>query len=135
MPKKKQKKNLPTETGLILIPSSLCASSGLSDSFFARTLSSQRVLTKVVRPVPEAPIFFNKNFVSHHLAIIIFFFFLRVHHTNYHQGELKTFLYVLSASSKSLYTYLYIVLDSYIILLLQLCPYVCHCIILVVIIK
>lgn len=62
---KKKKKRfylviLPTETGLILIPSSLCASSGLSDSFFARTWSSQRVFTKVVRPVPEAPIHNNK---------------------------------------------------------------------------
>lgn len=53
--KKKKKKNLPTATGLMLIPSSLCASSGLSHSFFTRTRSSQRVLTKVVRPVPEAP--------------------------------------------------------------------------------
>lgn len=47
---------LPTDTGLIVIPSSLCASSGLSQTFFANTLELHNVLTKVVRPVPEAPV-------------------------------------------------------------------------------
>lgn len=41
--------------GLILIPSSMCAVSGLSDILCARTSDSQRVFTKVVRPVPDAP--------------------------------------------------------------------------------
>ena len=46
---------LPTLTGLIRIPSSICAPSGLSATLWANTSDSQRVLTKVVRPVPEAP--------------------------------------------------------------------------------
>ena len=46
---------LPTLTGLIRIPSSICAHSGLSETLWANTSDSQRVLTKVVRPVPEAP--------------------------------------------------------------------------------
>jgi len=46
---------LPTLTGLIRIPSSICAPSGLSETLWANTSDSQRVLTKVVRPVPEAP--------------------------------------------------------------------------------
>jgi hypothetical protein len=41
----------------MVIPSSLCASSGLSHTFFGNTLESQSVLTKVVRPVPDAPVF------------------------------------------------------------------------------
>ena len=46
---------LPTLTGLIRIPSSTCAPSGSSETLWANTSDSQRVLTKVVRPVPEAP--------------------------------------------------------------------------------
>ena len=37
------------------MPSSTCAVSGLSDILCESTPDSQRVLTKVVRPVPEAP--------------------------------------------------------------------------------
>jgi hypothetical protein len=48
---------LPTVTGLMRIPSSLCSSSGLSHNFFDKTSLPQRVLTKVVRPVPDVPIF------------------------------------------------------------------------------
>lgn len=33
----------------------MCAVSGLSETLWARTSDSQRVFTKVVRPVPEAP--------------------------------------------------------------------------------
>lgn len=39
----------------MVIPSSLCASSGLSQIFFDKTLESQSVFTNVVRPVPDAP--------------------------------------------------------------------------------
>lgn len=53
----KKEEALPTETGLIRIPSSLCASSGLSQIFLDNTFESQSVLTKVVRPVPEAPVY------------------------------------------------------------------------------
>jgi hypothetical protein len=42
-------------TGLILMPSSTCAVSGSSEILWAKTSDSQRVLTKVVRPVPDAP--------------------------------------------------------------------------------
>lgn len=53
---------LPTFTGLILIPSSTCAVPGLSEILWARTSDSHSVLTKVVRPVPEAPVeMHNKN--------------------------------------------------------------------------
>ena len=48
-------KGSPTLTGLILMPSSTCAVSGSSEILWAKTSDSQRVLTKVVRPVPEAP--------------------------------------------------------------------------------
>jgi len=37
------------------MPSSTCAVSGLSEILWDRTSDSQRVFTKVVRPVPEAP--------------------------------------------------------------------------------
>jgi hypothetical protein len=37
------------------MPSSTCAVSGLSETLWDRTSDSQRVFTKVVRPVPEAP--------------------------------------------------------------------------------
>ena len=37
------------------MPSSSCAVSGLSHTLCANTSDSQRVFTKVVRPVPEAP--------------------------------------------------------------------------------
>lgn len=56
------KLGLPTFTGLILIPSSTCAVPGLSEILWARTSDSHSVLTKVVRPVPEAPVeMYNKN--------------------------------------------------------------------------
>lgn len=74
------------------MPSSLCASSGLSDSFFERTWASQRVFTKVVRPVPEAPIFIINTSIQRS----------KRQHTNYHQSELESLLYVLSTSAKSL---------------------------------
>jgi hypothetical protein len=45
----------PTLTGLIRMPSSTWAVSGESETLCARTSDSQRVLTKVVRPVPEEP--------------------------------------------------------------------------------
>lgn len=47
--------HVPTLTGLILIPSSTCAVSGLSQTLCCRTSDSHRVFTNVVRPVPEAP--------------------------------------------------------------------------------
>src|SRR5258708_24794770 len=46
---------VPTLTGLIRIPSSTWAVSGESETLWAKTSDSQRVLTKVVRPVPEEP--------------------------------------------------------------------------------
>lgn len=49
------KRHVPTLTGLILIPSSVCAVSGLSQTLCCKTSDSQRVFTNVVRPVPEAP--------------------------------------------------------------------------------
>ena len=45
----------PTFTGLMRIPSSTCAVSALSDSLWVKTSDSHNVLTKVVRPVPDAP--------------------------------------------------------------------------------
>lgn len=47
--------DVPTCTGLILIPSSSCDDSALSEILCARTSDPQRVFTNVVRPVPEAP--------------------------------------------------------------------------------
>lgn len=47
---------VPTLTGLILIPSSKCACSGTTGCLCERTGLSQRVLTKVVRPVPDCPV-------------------------------------------------------------------------------
>ena len=45
----------PTLTGLILIPSSTCAVSGLSEFLRGNTPDSHKVLTKVVLPDPEEP--------------------------------------------------------------------------------
>lgn len=56
--------SLPTETGLILMPASLWASSALSEIFLGRTPESQRVLTKVVRPVPEAPMAYKFQYTN-----------------------------------------------------------------------
>ena len=49
-------KLIPTVAGLILIGCSICAVSGGSFSLCCNTSASQRVLTKVVRPVPDAPV-------------------------------------------------------------------------------
>lgn len=45
----------PTFTGLMRMPSSMCAVSELSANLCGRTSESQSVFTNVVRPVPEAP--------------------------------------------------------------------------------
>lgn len=42
--------------GLIWIPGSTWAILGSTGAAWSRTLDSQRVLTKVVRPVPDVPI-------------------------------------------------------------------------------
>jgi hypothetical protein len=84
--------DLPTLTGLILMASSACAVSGLSDILCANTSDSHSVLTKVVRPVPDAPVFFLKGKdeattpVSEEL-------------TDYHDGELDTLLDLVSPAS------------------------------------
>jgi len=44
---------LPTFTGLILMPSSWWASSGAGTSLWVSTSLSHKVLTNVVRPVPD----------------------------------------------------------------------------------
>lgn len=54
----------PTLAGLILIPSSTCADSGLSQILWERTSASQSVFTKVVRPVPEAPVMVSTAIAS-----------------------------------------------------------------------
>jgi hypothetical protein len=59
--------------GWILTPSSTCATVGSSDSLCSRTFLPQRVLTKVVRPVPEAPHTIRQNWIP-----FLTFFFLRV---------------------------------------------------------
>jgi hypothetical protein len=59
--------------GWILTPSSTCATVGSSDSLCSRTFLPQRVLTKVVRPVPEAPQTIRQNWIP-----FLTFFFLRV---------------------------------------------------------
>ena len=63
----------PTVTGEILTPSSTCAVLGSSVSMCSRTCLPQRVLTNVVRPVPEAPQTIRQNWMP-----FLTFFFLRV---------------------------------------------------------
>ena len=68
-------KNWPTLAGFILIPASIWASSGFSMALCLRTSDSHNVFTKVVRPVPEAPLemestnivnsWFNKPFKTY----------------------------------------------------------------------
>ena len=53
----------PTVTGEILTPSSTCAVLGSSVSMCSRTCLPQRVLTNVVRPVPEAPQTIRQNWI------------------------------------------------------------------------
>lgn len=66
-------RDIPTVMGLILTPSSRCAEDGSSDSLCVRTCWPQRVFTKVVRPVPEAPQTIRQNWIP-----FLTFFFLRV---------------------------------------------------------
>jgi hypothetical protein len=65
--------HVPTVMGWILTPSSTCATVGSSDSLCSRTFLPQRVLTNVVRPVPEAPHTIRQNWIP-----FLTFFFLRV---------------------------------------------------------
>ena len=48
-------KKKPTVTGLIRMPSSLCAVSGESRIFVTNILLLHSVFTKVERPIPDAP--------------------------------------------------------------------------------
>lgn len=84
--------DLPTLTGLIFIPSSMCAVSGLSHILWDRTSDSQRVLTKVVRPVPDAPELIGLSVPS---GTIIKG---QVKHTNNHNRKLNTLDLVSSPS-------------------------------------
>jgi hypothetical protein len=59
--------------GWILTPSSTWAAVGSSDSLCSSTCLPQSVLTKVVRPVPEAPHTIKQNWIP-----FLTFFFLRV---------------------------------------------------------
>ena len=52
----RERQNLPTVIGLICIPGSRCAIFGSTGAAWSRTLDSHRVLTNVVRPVPEVPL-------------------------------------------------------------------------------
>lgn len=65
--------NAPTVMGLILTPSSTWAVVGSSTSLCPSTCWPQSVLTKVVRPVPEAPQTIRQNWIP-----FLTFFFLRV---------------------------------------------------------
>ena len=60
--------DLPTLTGLILMPSSMWAMSGLSETLWARTSLSQSVFTNVVRPVPDAPVRQGHHYTQHDTA-------------------------------------------------------------------
>ena len=80
----------PTVTGLILMPSSMCAVSGLSQTLCGRISDSQSVFTNVVRPVPDAPrwpCFQRRTEMG-----------LGVRLTNDHDGELNTLFHILSAA-------------------------------------
>lgn len=63
----------PTVIGLILTPSSICALSGSSESLLCSTRFPHRVLTKVVRPVPDAPHTIKQNWIP-----FLTFFFRRI---------------------------------------------------------
>jgi hypothetical protein len=75
----------------------MCAVSGLSETLCARTSDSQRVFTKVVRPVPEAPATRWENRVNKHRTSRNNTWKERL--TNDHQGELDTLLDLVSSAS------------------------------------
>lgn len=90
---------------MILIPSSTCAVSGLSEILWTKTSCSQRVLTKVVRPVPEAPVMIGhkvrKRDENWSLVIPVVARGrkeIRLH-TDDHKSELNTLLNLISSAS------------------------------------
>ena len=88
---------IPTLTGLIRMPSSTWAVSALSAILWDKTSDSQRVFTKVVRPVPDAPVCLRVPVTENKEAIHEWK--TRVGLTNDHHGELDTLLDLVAPAS------------------------------------